>query len=52
MLPYTNDDPILARRLEDVGCAAVMPLGSPIGSGMGIRNPYNLALIREPTACR
>ena len=47
MLPYTNDDPILARRLEDVGCAAVMPLGSPIGSGMGIRNPYNLALIVE-----
>jgi thiazole synthase len=47
VLPYTNDDPILARRLEDVGCAAVMPLGSPIGSGMGIRNPYNLALIVE-----
>ena len=45
VLPYTNDDPILARRLEDVGCAAVMPLGSPIGSGMGIRNPYNLSLI-------
>jgi len=47
VLPYTTDDPILARRLEDVGCAAVMPLGSPIGSGMGIRNPYNLAIIRE-----
>jgi thiazole synthase len=47
VLPYTNDDPILARRLEDVGCAAVMPLGSPIGSGMGIRNPYNLRLIIE-----
>jgi thiazole synthase len=47
VLPYTNDDPILARRLEDVGCAAVMPLGSPIGSGMGIRNPYNLRLILE-----
>ena len=47
VLPYTNDDPVLARRLEDVGCAAVMPLGSPIGSGMGIRNPYNLALIVE-----
>jgi thiazole synthase len=47
VLPYTNDDPILAKRLEDVGCAAVMPLGSPIGSGMGIRNPYNLALIVE-----
>ncbi len=47
VLPYTNDDPILARRLEDVGCAAVMPLGSPIGSGMGIRNPYNISLIIE-----
>ena len=40
VLPYTNDDPILARRLEDVGCAAVMPLGSPIGSGMGLLTPY------------
>jgi thiazole synthase len=47
VLPYTNDDPILARRLEDIGCAAVMPLGSPIGSGMGIRNPYNLQIITE-----
>jgi thiazole synthase len=47
VLPYTSDDPVLARRLVDVGCAAVMPLGSPIGSGMGIRNPYNIALIRE-----
>jgi thiazole synthase len=47
VLPYTNDDPILARRLERVGCAAVMPLGSPIGSGMGILNPYNLRLIVE-----
>jgi len=47
VLPYTTDDPVLARRLEDVGCAAVMPLGSPIGSGMGIRNPYNIALITE-----
>src|SRR5215204_4968552 len=47
VLPYTNDDPILARRLEDVGCAAVMPLGSPIGSGMGLLNMYNLRLIRE-----
>jgi thiazole synthase len=47
VLPYTTDDPVLARRLADVGCAAVMPLGSPIGSGMGIRNPYNLSLIRE-----
>jgi thiazole synthase len=47
VLPYTNDDPILARRLEEVGCAAVMPLGSPIGSGAGIRNPYNLSIIVE-----
>jgi thiazole synthase len=47
VLPYTNDDPVLARRLEDAGCVAVMPLGSPIGSGMGIRNPYNLRLIVE-----
>jgi len=45
VLAYTNDDPILARRLASAGCAAVMPLGSPIGSGMGIRNPYNIALI-------
>jgi thiazole synthase len=45
VLPYTNDDPVLARRLEDAGCAAVMPLGSPIGSGMGINNLYNLRLI-------
>jgi thiazole synthase len=47
VLPYTTDDPVLARRLVDVGCAAVMPLGAPIGSGMGIRNPYNIALLRE-----
>jgi thiazole synthase len=47
VLPYTNDDPILARRLEDAGCAAVMPLGLPIGSGMGINNAYNLRLIIE-----
>ena len=47
VLPYTNDDPVLARRLEDAGCAAVMPLGSPIGSGMGLLNPYNLRLIVE-----
>src|SRR6202165_5802562 len=45
VLPYANDDPVLARRLEDVGCAAVMPLGAPIGSGSGIRNPYNLRMI-------
>jgi thiazole synthase len=47
VLPYTTDDPVLARRLVDVGCSAVLPLGSPIGSGMGIRNPYNIALIRD-----
>jgi len=45
VLPYTNDDPIVARRLEQAGCAAVMPLGSPIGSGLGIRNPHNIRLI-------
>ena len=47
VLPYTNDDPILARRLEEAGCAAVMPLGAPIGSGLGIRNPHNIAMIVE-----
>ena len=47
VLPYCNDDPVLAARLEQVGCAAVMPLGSPIGSGAGIRNPYNLRIIIE-----
>jgi thiazole synthase len=47
VLAYTNDDPITARRLEDAGCAAVMPLGSPIGSGMGINNAYNLQIIIE-----
>jgi thiazole synthase len=47
VLPYTTDDPVIARRLASLGCAAVMPLGSPIGSGSGIRNPYNLAIIRE-----
>lgn len=47
VLPYTNDDPIMARKLEDAGCAAVMPLGAPIGSGLGIRNPHNLRLILE-----
>jgi thiazole synthase len=45
VLPYTNDDPILARRLEQAGCAAIMPLGAPIGSGLGIRNPHNIELI-------
>lgn len=47
VLPYTTDDPVLARRLQDVGCAAVMPLGSPIGSGMGICNAYNISLMVE-----
>jgi thiazole synthase len=45
VLPYTNDDPVLARRLQQAGCAAVMPLGAPIGSGLGIRNPHNIELI-------
>ncbi|WP_323368969.1 thiazole synthase, partial [Modestobacter roseus] len=47
VLAYTTDDPVLGRRLADAGCAAVMPLGSPIGSGLGIRNPHNIALLRE-----
>lgn len=47
VFPYTNDDPIIAQRLVDVGAAAVMPMGAPIGSGLGIRNPYNLKIIRE-----
>ena len=47
VLPYTNDDPILARKLAAAGCAAVMPLGAPIGSGLGIRNPHNIELIVE-----
>jgi thiazole synthase len=47
VLPYTTDDPVLAVRLQQVGCAAVMPLGSPIGIGLGIRNPYNIALLRQ-----
>ncbi len=50
VLPYCNDDPITCRKLADMGCAAVMPLGAPIGSGMGIRNPYNLRIIREQCA--
>jgi thiazole synthase len=45
VLPYTNDDPVLALRLEEAGCAAVTPLGSPIGTGLGIRNPHNIELI-------
>ncbi|MEM1347004.1 MAG: thiazole synthase [Myxococcota bacterium] len=47
VMAYSNDDPILCRKLQECGCAAVMPLGSPIGSGMGIRNPYNFQIIRE-----
>jgi thiazole synthase len=47
VLPYLNDDPIAAKRLQDLGCAAVMPLAAPIGSGLGIRNPYNIAIILE-----
>ncbi|GFO61647.1 thiazole synthase [Geomonas silvestris] len=47
VLPYTSDDPIICKRLEDLGCAAVMPLGAPIGSGLGIRNPYNIQIILD-----
>ncbi len=47
VLPYTTDDPVVAKKLEDIGCAAVMPLGAPIGSGLGIRNPYNIKIILE-----
>jgi thiazole synthase len=49
VLPYCIDDPIICRKLADAGCAAVMPLAAPIGSGLGIRNPYNLMIIREET---
>ena len=47
VLPYCNDDPITCKKLEDIGCAVVMPLGAPIGSGAGIRNPYNIQIIRD-----
>ena len=47
VLPYCIDDPIVCRKLEDIGCAAVMPLAAPIGSGLGIRNPHNLSIILE-----
>src|SRR5947208_3394878 len=47
VLPYTDDDPVLAKKLEDAGAAVVMPLGAPIGSGLGIRNPYNIKIILE-----
>ena len=50
VLPYTNDDPVLARRLEQAGCAAVMPLGAPIGSGLGIRNPHNIELMVQASS--
>jgi thiazole synthase len=49
VLPYTNDDPVVCRKLEEAGAAAVMPLGAPIGSGLGIQNPNNLRIIREQT---
>src|SRR5213592_1976790 len=47
VMPYTNDDPVTAKRLEDAGAACLMPLGAPIGSGLGIRNPYNIKIILE-----
>jgi thiazole synthase len=47
VLPYTSDDPITAKKLEDLGCAAVMPLAAPIGSGLGVRNPYNIEIILD-----
>ena len=47
VLPYTNDDPVVCRKLEDVGAAAVMPLGAPIGTGLGIQNPHNISIIKE-----
>ncbi len=51
VFPYTTDDPVLAKRLADLGCAAVMPAGAPIGSGLGITNPHHIALIREAVSC-
>jgi thiazole synthase len=47
VMVYTNDDPVMARQLEELGCAAVMPLAAPIGSGLGVRNPYNILTIVE-----
>ena len=47
MMVYTSDDPLVARRLEEIGCVAVMPLGAPIGTGLGIRNPFNIRMILE-----
>jgi len=52
VLPYTNDDPVLATKLADAGCAAVMPLGAPIGTGLGIRNPHNIEMIVDAMAGR
>ncbi|MEO6402808.1 MAG: thiazole synthase, partial [Vicinamibacteria bacterium] len=51
VLPYTTDDVVMAKKLEDAGAAAVMPLGAPIGSGLGIQNPINIELIREAISC-
>ena len=51
VLPYITDDPVACMRLEEIGCAAVMPLGAPIGSGLGIRNPANIRIILESVAC-
>ena len=51
-MPYSNDDPVIARKLEEAGAAAVMPLGAPIGSGLGIRNPYNIRIILEQVPSR
>ena len=50
VLPYTNDDPITCRKLEEAGAAAVMPLGAPIGSGLGIQNPNNIQIIKEASS--
>ena len=47
VMPYCTDDPITCRKLADLGCVAVMPLGAPIGSGMGVLNPYNIEIIRR-----
>ena len=52
VLPYTNDDPVVCRKLADLGAAAVMPLGAPIGSGLGIQNPNNIRIIREQATSR
>lgn len=51
VMPYCLDDPIVCKKLEDLGCACVMPLAAPIGSGLGIRNPYNIRIIQESVSC-